>query len=233
MLKRKGLRQSHVGELQENFRMNEDLCCFPREKLYGSKYLPQPANKDRKLRFPGKEPQPQQQPTPGDETQPTPIEAASIHKELQIVRDTISDDRSLIVIKISNRLSTIAASLLDSENHIECRLAALIALELWENSGLPSTQGGVSEFWRERLFIVTPRHLQRVAVRNQLERAGFPGESLFVDTVEKMQGQETDAVVYPHPHPAPTTLTRTRSRLCAMACGVRTKQRVAPISYSR
>ena len=210
MLKRKGLRQSHVGELQENFRMNEDLCCFPREKLYGSKYLPQPANKDRKLRFPGKEPQPQQ-PTPS-ETQPAQTESASIHKELQIIRDTISDDRSLIVIKISNRLSTIAASLLDSENHIECRLAALIALELWENSGLPSTHGGVSEFWRERLFIVTPRHLQRVAVRNQLEKAGFPGESLFVDTVEKMQGQETDAVVYIHTtHPTPTTLTRTCS----------------------
>jgi len=190
--------------------MNEDLCCFPREKLYGSKYLPQPANKDRKLRFPGKEPQPQQ-PTPS-ETQPAQTESASIHKELQIIRDTISDDRSLIVIKISNRLSTIAASLLDSENHIECRLAALIALELWENSGLPSTHGGVSEFWRERLFIVTPRHLQRVAVRNQLEKAGFPGESLFVDTVEKMQGQETDAVVYIHTtHPTPTTLTRTCS----------------------
>jgi hypothetical protein len=37
-----------LGSLEENFRMNEDLCELPRQ-LYGSNYRPVARNKDWKL----------------------------------------------------------------------------------------------------------------------------------------------------------------------------------------
>jgi hypothetical protein len=42
-----------MGSLEENFRMNEDLCELPRQ-LYGSNYRPMARNKDWKLASVGK-----------------------------------------------------------------------------------------------------------------------------------------------------------------------------------
>jgi hypothetical protein len=81
--------------------------------------------------------------------------------------------------------------------HIEARLVTLLALELFRLSGLPPTESGYAEFWRSHLFVVTPQHLQRMNVRRLLHRAGFPERHIFVDTVEKMQGQQADTVIGP------------------------------------
>lgn len=45
------------------------------------------------------------------------------------------------------------------------------------------------------VFVVTPRHAQRVAVLRQLELCGVESWQACVDTVEKMQGQERDLVI--------------------------------------
>jgi hypothetical protein len=50
-------------------------------------------------------------------------------------------------------------------------------------------------FWRDHLFIVSPHHVQIRAVRRALERATQWESRPFVDTVDRMQGQECDAVI--------------------------------------
>lgn len=51
------------------------------------------------------------------------------------------------------------------------------------------------DFWRDRLFVVSPHHAQIRAIRIALARARSWTTRPFVDTVDKMQGQEADAVL--------------------------------------
>ena len=53
---------------------------------------------------------------------------------------------------------------------------------------------GDDAFWRERLFVVSPHHAQIRAIRRALADNRDWTARPFVDTVEKMQGQEADAV---------------------------------------
>lgn len=50
-----------------------------------------------------------------------------------------------------------------------------------------------AEHAADGVFVVTPHHVQRVAVKRQLAAIGFP--ELTVDTVERMQGKERDVVI--------------------------------------
>ena len=52
---------------------------------------------------------------------------------------------------------------------------------------------GVS--WSERLFVVSPHHAQIKAIRGALAADRDWAAQPFVDTVEKLQGQEADAVL--------------------------------------
>jgi len=72
---------------------------------------------------------------------------------------------------------------------------ALLALEMWARTQATKDAESQARFWKEKLFVVTPKHVQRLAVRKALRHAGFLPDKVFVDTVEKMQGQETDMVV--------------------------------------
>ncbi|MEO7803423.1 MAG: AAA domain-containing protein [Actinomycetota bacterium] len=51
------------------------------------------------------------------------------------------------------------------------------------------------EFWSKRLFIVSPHHAQIRAIRRDLHRRRSWESEPFVDTVDKMQGQECDMVI--------------------------------------
>jgi DNA replication ATP-dependent helicase Dna2 len=51
------------------------------------------------------------------------------------------------------------------------------------------------QFWREQLFIVSPHHAQIRAIRQALTTKRTWQTRPFVDTVDKMQGQEADAVM--------------------------------------
>eukprot|EP01087_Luapelamoeba_hula_P000511 TRINITY_DN10391_c0_g2_i1.p1 TRINITY_DN10391_c0_g2~~TRINITY_DN10391_c0_g2_i1.p1 ORF type:complete len:983 (+),score=176.01 TRINITY_DN10391_c0_g2_i1:434-2950(+) len=198
VLKNENLEKAHVGKLHENFRMNEDLCKFPRDRLYGAQYTPQPGNMNRKLLWKSVAKQ-QISASLRSSSELTPSVV------LNVVDRAITDDRALVVIELGPRFCTLASSMLSSANHIESQLVALIALQLWHyNNDSNAVVGGnngdnmaerLRSFWKERLFVVAPRHIQRLAVRGQLERGGFPPDMCFVDTVEKMQGQEADTVV--------------------------------------
>ncbi len=51
-----------------------------------------------------------------------------------------------------------------------------------------------AEFWNDRVFVVCPHHAQIRLIRNAIHQRLDIDES-FVDTVDRMQGQECDAVV--------------------------------------
>lgn len=77
------------------------------------------------------------------------------------------------------------------ENAHEAALVADIACELADV--VPS--GSDAEFWRERLFVVSPHRAQNRLIRRVLAERRTWDSAPFVDTVDKMQGQECDCVV--------------------------------------
>jgi len=57
-------------------------------------------------------------------------------------------------------------------------------------------------FWKKRLLIVAPHHIQRLEIRDQLRDKKYPwtqkwtpSDDQFIQTVERAQGQEVDTVV--------------------------------------
>jgi len=80
------------------------------------------------------------------------------------------------------------------ENVREAELVALLSRSL--RDGL-STEGGLypndAAFFESGLFIVSPHHVQIAAIRKTLATRGLT--HTCVDTVEKMQGQEAEAVL--------------------------------------
>ena len=88
-----------------------------------------------------------------------------------------------------------------TENRLEAEIVAYVACELrirlhQENGQrYPDSQRGDSQFWRQGLCIVSPHHVQIRAIQQALQRLR-PWESTpFVDTVDKMQGQQSQAVI--------------------------------------
>lgn len=77
-----------------------------------------------------------------------------------------------------------------AENPAEASLVAAVACKYRE-----MVDGDDEEFWKEKLFIVSPHHAQIRAIRRELRRRRDWTSEPFVDTVDKMQGQECDMVL--------------------------------------
>lgn len=78
-----------------------------------------------------------------------------------------------------------------AENQIEAQLVASTT------SALRDRFAGEDDaaFWHQRLFIISPHHVQLRAIRRALHEQRAWDAAPFVDTVDKMQGQERDAVI--------------------------------------
>ncbi|MAA79563.1 MAG: hypothetical protein CL916_09910 [Deltaproteobacteria bacterium] len=59
----------------------------------------------------------------------------------------------------------------------------------------PQTEGGDQKFWQDGLFIVSPHHVQIREIKRQLKEKREWLAEPFVDTVDKMQGQEAEVVL--------------------------------------
>jgi len=88
-----------------------------------------------------------------------------------------------------------------TENPVEARLVAAAAQALrlrlrCSDLDLLYSQdpGGDRSFWRDGLFIVSPHHAQIRAICRALAEKGLK-PPYFVDTVDKMQGQECESVI--------------------------------------
>jgi DNA replication ATP-dependent helicase Dna2 len=79
-----------------------------------------------------------------------------------------------------------------AENRIEAELVAAAACRLRER--LVDVVND-ADFWRRCLFVVSPHHAQIHAIRRALHHCRDWKARPFVDTVDRMQGQECDAVI--------------------------------------
>jgi hypothetical protein len=163
--------------LTENWRMNATLSRFPAEAIYApSPYAP--AN----------------------------LEVASRELALRVPSGDGDGNQGLLAFLVEPRYPLAVAIMEDVratvENLPEAELVAVLAKLLRDRllhprtlRPYPPTDEGDRAFWREALGIVCPHHAQIHAVRRQLgqmhERDWVP----FVDTVDKMQGQQSEAVL--------------------------------------
>jgi DNA replication ATP-dependent helicase Dna2 len=155
--------------LQECFRMCGTLTQLVAEKIYGPNY--QPSSDDiaqQRLRW-----QPQ-----GEES--------------QLIEDCLDPEYPFVIVSLEG-------SKAGQVNLEEAQLTTELTVAL--NRGLSKADGSrydpYSLFYGDKqnpsgLFIVSPHHVQIDALRRALEVEGF--DQAFVDTVDKMQGQEAECV---------------------------------------
>ena len=102
----------------------------------------------------------------------------------EITGACLAPDAPLVVVILKGVQATNA-------NEVEAALVSRLAGALLEDMVDVADDDA---FWRERLLIVSPHHAQIRAIRRALAGDRDWSEPPFVDTVEKMQGREADAV---------------------------------------
>lgn len=165
-------------QLQENWRMNQTLSSFAADALYGEAY--QPATE--KIR--------NQQICLREKS------SNGVTEDTKEFLEWILDPSyPLTLCVIENVKAGIA-------NKSEALMVALLTRELRErmcgSDGkrcYPDSNAGDYQFWRDGLFIVSPHHLQIEEIQNHLAQVRSWEYHPFVDTVDKMQGQEANAVI--------------------------------------
>ncbi|WP_224246053.1 AAA domain-containing protein [Hyalangium gracile] len=83
-----------------------------------------------------------------------------------------------------------------TQNPFEVAVVTRLAT-LFRERMLPLDQGkalSAEDFWNERLAIITPHRAQNVALRESLRARGL-GEGCVVETVDRIQGRERDAIL--------------------------------------
>jgi hypothetical protein len=161
-----------VSSLLENFRMNGTLCRYPADQIYDPRYD-----------------------SATDEVRGRRLRLADVPTDGLAGSDGLADllidpDFPLVVVVLDGIRAT-------AENQVEAGLVADVAVRLRErlcaSDGRPYRDDAA--FWTDGLFVVSPHHAQIEAIRRALgARRSWAGKP-FVDTVDKMQGQECDAVV--------------------------------------
>ena len=164
-------------QLAENWRMNETLSRFSALTLYSEAYQPATAAIGAQrlvLAAPAKRP------------------ATAIERMVEFALDPAFP----LVVCVSDGVRAAV------ENRVEASLVADLAVALRERMHNPvkgrvfgeGTKGDTA-FWKRGLFIVSPHHAQIRAIRRGLAARRSWNYAPFVDTVDKMQGQESLAVL--------------------------------------
>lgn len=163
----------YTTQLAENWRMNATLSRFSADTLYSPAYRPATAEVAAQrlaLAAPPRAPE-------------TELE--------RLVECVLSPDHPLVLcVSDGVRAAT--------ENRVEAALVAALADALRARMG---DAGGAqpftddAAFWKRGLFVVSPHHAQIRAIRAELAARRAWSYRPFVDTVDKMQGQEAQAVL--------------------------------------
>ncbi len=160
-----------TSTLLENWRMSRTLCAYPAEQIYTPSYgSATPEIGSRRLQL--------AKPSGGDE-----------------LADALVDPDYPLVIGV---LDGVRAS---AENRLEAALVARAVLRLRNRMQpaprrkYPDSAEGDDAFWKDGLFVVSPHHVQIAAIRRALASARDWHGSPFVETVDRVQGQECEAVI--------------------------------------
>ncbi|CAG8439802.1 2567_t:CDS:10 [Acaulospora morrowiae] len=157
-------------QLTDNWRMNEELTKFF-QKIYGDDYISKSPN--LKLSF--------EDPKLRHITNPYVRRALDPNSAIDMVKITMANHEPLADLRFP-------ASVLSSEQFLqtEANVVAQIAVAYFSS---PQPE-------KPSLFVVTPHHRQRHAIRSRLlEYTSNPDFNLMIDTVEKIQGQQADLVI--------------------------------------
>ncbi|MDM8537348.1 AAA domain-containing protein [Desulfobacterales bacterium HSG17] len=168
-------------QLKENWRMNATLSAFPAMTLYGKGYKPvNPEIKKQKISL-------------------KPVLKSRNKKSKSPATDLCNwllDPQWPLAVAI---LEDIQAAV---ENPVEAELVAMLSENLRKNlirpgmkSIFPDNEAGDKDFWQKGLFIVSPHRVQIRAIRKALAKKRKWHTSPFVDTVDKMQGQQCENVI--------------------------------------
>jgi DNA replication ATP-dependent helicase Dna2 len=156
-----------VRQLLENFRMNDALTRCAAHLLYGPRY--QCGNAEvaqRRLAFKAKR---------GLD----PLVAACLDADYPLVVVVLAGMRA-------SRANPIEADLI-------AQLTTALRDGLRDAAGRPYADDAA--FFRHGVFLISPHHAQIRAIQQELAKCRKWGSLPFVDTVDKMQGQEADAVL--------------------------------------
>ncbi|MFH0824223.1 MAG: DEAD/DEAH box helicase, partial [Pseudomonadota bacterium] len=163
--------------LQENWRMNSTLSRFPASTIYFDEYGPaNPAVAGRSIKLDG---------TGAPDTD-----------RMMRLCEWLCDPDYPMVLCIMENVRAVQAN--PVEAFLAANVAAYLRDRLLDSHGrpYPVDRAGDALFWKEGLFIVSPHHAQIHALRKELDKVRSPWHSSpFVDTVDKMQGQESQVVL--------------------------------------
>lgn len=163
------------ARLSQNYRTNQDIAAWPSVRFYEEKYSA--VHRDRTLRL-GPDIS-----RPADWPQWLPFS--------DVWAQLLDPNAPISVLVHPENTSTVS-------NAFEARSVACLARAYWNR--LKQVEPGLtkSEFWNERLGLVTPHRAQIATIRNLLGDLA-PGESepssILVDTVDRFQGQERDLII--------------------------------------
>lgn len=161
------LARDFVFQLCENFRLNDVLASFASGLLYGPNYRPLDA--------------------------PIAARRLSLAEERSfdpLVESCLDPEFPLVIVLLDGVWAA-------RENPLEARLVAQLVVAL--RGTLRDRQGKLysadDEFFRSGIFLVSPHRAQIRQIDRELRRQRMWKCPPFVDTVDKMQGQEADAVI--------------------------------------
>ncbi len=163
----------YICQLLENWRMNSTLSAFPARTVYGEGF--RPANEDissRKIRL------------------KTDLTCFMVNeKERKFLDRVLDPNYPLVVCLLEDVLACV-------ENVVEARLVAGITGKLRNclvagEDTYPQDADGDAAFWRDGLFIISPHHAQIRIIKEELAKIYDWQYPPFVDTVDRMQGQES------------------------------------------
>lgn len=106
----------------------------------------------------------------GDEEE----EQKRTHPLLGLARSAVQDERAIVALRLYSSPPSLSTTTKTGESSAEAlsvavgleereaQIVAMLSLILWNHSGYADTsRRNQKAFWREKLFVVTPRHVQR------------------------------------------------------------------------
>jgi len=159
--------RGRLKQLTENFRMNDVLTSFAAKLLYGPDYK-----------------------CVDDEVACRRLNLTLPRGGTPLVKACLDSDYPLVIVVLEGVRAA-------KENQVEAELVANLVNTLRDH--LKTADGEFydddSEFFHHGVFIVSPHRAQIRTIQRALRNSREWDRTPFVDTVDKMQGQEADAVI--------------------------------------